>query len=81
MQTLKLFLLLSSAVILTSSLFGQGVSTGDLHVTVMTFGAGFGGGVALTAIFSGGGACAPWQPASTSATRLAALAPTKMSTP
>ena len=34
MQTLKLFLLLSSAIILTSPLFGQGVSTGDLHVTV-----------------------------------------------
>jgi hypothetical protein len=34
MRTLKLFLLLSSAIILTSPLFGQGVSTGDLRVTV-----------------------------------------------
>ena len=34
MRTLKLFLLLSSAVILTSSLFGQGVASGDLRVMV-----------------------------------------------
>jgi hypothetical protein len=34
MRTLKLFFLLASAILLTSSLFGQGVSTGDLHVTV-----------------------------------------------
>ena len=34
MRTLKLFLLLSSAIILTSPLFGQGVSTGDLRVSV-----------------------------------------------
>jgi Carboxypeptidase regulatory-like domain/TonB-dependent Receptor Plug Domain len=41
MRTLKLFLLLSSAVIgfstflLTSPLYGQGISTGDLHVSVI----------------------------------------------
>lgn len=38
MRTLKLFLLLLSALVFTSSvtafLYGQGVSTGDLHVTV-----------------------------------------------
>jgi len=34
MRTLKLFFLLASAFLLTSSLFGQGVSTGDLRVTV-----------------------------------------------
>jgi Carboxypeptidase regulatory-like domain len=34
MRTLKLFLLLSSAVILTSSLHGQGVASGDLRVMV-----------------------------------------------
>ena len=34
MRTLKLFLLLWSAIILTTQLFGQGVATGDLHVTV-----------------------------------------------
>ena len=34
MRTLKLFLLLSSAVILTSSLYGQGVASGDLRVMV-----------------------------------------------
>ena len=41
MRTLKLFLLLSSAVIgfstslLTSPLYGQGINTGDLHVSVI----------------------------------------------
>ena len=41
MRTLKLFLLLSSAVVafstclLTSPLYGQGISTGDLHVSVI----------------------------------------------
>ena len=34
MRTLKPILLLASAVLLTCSLFGQGVSTGDLRVTV-----------------------------------------------
>jgi hypothetical protein len=34
MRTLKLFLRLSAAFILTASLYGQGVSTGDLRVTV-----------------------------------------------
>jgi hypothetical protein len=34
MRTLNLFPLLLSAIILTSPLFGQGVSTGDLRVTV-----------------------------------------------
>src|ERR1700692_2912194 len=34
MRTLTLFLLLSSAVILTSSLYGQGVASGDLRVMV-----------------------------------------------
>ncbi len=34
MRTLKLFLLLSSAIIFTSPLFGQGVASGNLRVTV-----------------------------------------------
>jgi hypothetical protein len=34
MRTLKLFLLLASAILLTSPLFGQGVNSGDLRVNV-----------------------------------------------
>ena len=34
MRTLRLFLTLSAAILLTTSLYGQGVATGDLRVTV-----------------------------------------------